>query len=84
LSKEGLLATPEDPFGAVITIPPIKDIAGIQVQGRGYKETEALHRRVLEVVGHPSKNAEDHPLLGPDMRPLGSNAARAVMSITRG
>jgi hypothetical protein len=63
LNKAGCLATPDNPFGAVITIPPVGDIAGIQVHGEGYEKTESLYRKIVTAVGHPIANREDHPLL---------------------
>ena len=63
LAKAGLLATPDNPFGAVITIAPVGNIAGIQVHGKGYKKTEQLYQKVVDAVGHPTANQEDHPLL---------------------
>jgi hypothetical protein len=63
LNKLGCLATRDNPFGVVITIPPAGRIAGVQVQGQGYRQTEALYQQVVAAVGDPRANREDHPLL---------------------
>jgi hypothetical protein len=62
LNGEGLLATPEHPGGAVISIPPHGNIAGIHFQGKGYRETMALHREVDKLIGSPGKNIYDNSL----------------------
>jgi hypothetical protein len=63
LSEAGLLASREDPYGTVITIPPVGSVVGIQVQGRGYKHVWDLYRRVDSLVGDPRGNRHDNPFI---------------------
>lgn len=63
LGKVCHLATLDNPYGAVISIPPTGDVAGIQVHGHGYDEAERLYRQIVSAIGHPTANQEDHPLL---------------------
>lgn len=68
LGEANLLATPENPFGVVISIPPENGVAGIVVLGKGYEETELLYRRMSQFIGKEGSNAEDYPLFTQDMQ----------------
>lgn len=68
LDTAGLLATAEDPYGAVITIPPAtnvngsrRSIAGISVLANGHHRARQLAWQVLELVGDNDKNWYDDP-----------------------
>lgn len=68
LSKAGLLATTQEPYGAVISIPPAtnvngsqRSVAGISVLARGHQEARELTWRVIEEVGDREKNWYDDP-----------------------
>lgn len=63
LGSMGCLATRDNPVGVIITIPPAGRIAGIQVNGIGYRQVEVLYQKVLAEVGDNRDNNEDHPLL---------------------
>lgn len=63
LRRLGHLASPDNPYGAVITIPPKGNVAGIQVHGKGYRQTEERYQEIVAAVGKPSAHSEDHPLL---------------------
>lgn len=64
LAEEKVLATPDNPFGAYITVPPAGNVAGLQVfapQG-DYYAAHSFYQRTLAVVGNPDANREDCPL----------------------
>lgn len=63
MRREGVqMATPDDPFGAVISIPPAGNVAGVQVLAKGYRQAEDMYQGVLSAVGDPHHNYEDFPL----------------------
>lgn len=62
LGDADLLADGDNPYGTVISIPPVGRIAGIHVQGQGYDDTEKRYQRVLELVGDARANQHDNPL----------------------
>lgn len=68
LDKAGLLATVEEPYGAVISIPPAtnvngsrRSVAGISVLARGHQHARELTWQVIEKVGDREKNWYDDP-----------------------
>ncbi len=56
------LASPDNPTGVVINIPPAGNLAGIQVLAEGYKEAESIYQATVDAIGHPVDNKEDFPL----------------------
>lgn len=63
MQREGLpMATPDDPFGAVISIPPAGNVAGVQVLAKGYRQAEDMYQGVVAAIGGPHHNTEDYPL----------------------
>lgn len=68
LDQAKLLATPENPFGVVITVPPQDNKLGIQFHGHGeglgaYQMAQSQYKQTLELIGNRQANWEDHPLL---------------------
>ena len=61
LDRVGLLASQENPYRVVITIPPHENLVGIQTQANGYRKTEGLYEKVLATIGHPTANMHDNP-----------------------
>lgn len=62
LSAANLLASPNQPTGAVISIPPVGGTTGIVVLGPTHQDVDTLYYQIVDCVGDPTKNSEDRPL----------------------
>ena len=68
LDQANLLATPENPFGVVITVPPQGHKLGVQFHGHGeglgaYQMAQSQYEQTLDLLGDRQANWEDHPLI---------------------
>ena len=62
LDGKGLLANAQAPHGAVISIAPHGNVAGIHIQAGSYEDAEGLSAEVRGLIGDPAANRHRSPL----------------------